>query len=344
VVRVVNASLRRAQLQAKIGIGMTPHVFSEAIQRGEIGHAGLSSSLRLLAKGLGINLEKTSEAFTPLIADRPTSSSVLGPVKAGSVRGIYQIARGYRARREVITLELTMALDEPDPRDTIDIVGEPPLHFEGELPGDSCTVATVLSAISVIVTMPAGLRTVLDVPLEQPEEPQSSKDTPPLKRRGRDVTQLPTKGRERIIDAPRVAPIEAPSESSKRASAKAKRPESGAKKSPHATKAAARSKKPKKSPRRRAARTTSKSVQKKTARAAKRAPAKPAPRASELRRSASRPVVAESGVAVAPSRGRASKDAQPTIVAGGARAHAGAKANGKSGAAANGDLRKKSQA
>jgi 4-hydroxy-tetrahydrodipicolinate reductase len=192
VVRVVNASTRRAQLQAKIGVGMTPHQFSESIQRGEVGHAGLSSSLRLLAKGLGIVLEKTSEAFTPIIAEQATSSSILGPVKAGAVRGIYQIARGYRARREVITLELTMALDEPNPRDTIDIVGEPPLHFEGELPGDSCTIATVLSAISVIVTMPAGLRTVLDLPLEQPEEPLGApKEEPVPSTRPRAQTELP---------------------------------------------------------------------------------------------------------------------------------------------------------
>ena len=42
----------------------------------------------------------------------------------------------------------------------------------GELPGDDCTVATVLSAVSVVVTMSPGLRTVLDVPLERPEEPE----------------------------------------------------------------------------------------------------------------------------------------------------------------------------
>jgi 4-hydroxy-tetrahydrodipicolinate reductase len=195
VVRVVNASTRRAQLQAKIGVGMTPHDFVESIKRGEIGHAGLSASLRLLAKGLGITLEKTSEAFTPIIAEAATNSSVLGPVKAGAVRGIYQIARGYRARREVITLELTMALDEPNPRDTIDIVGEPPLHFEGELPGDLCTVATMLSAISVVVTMPPGLRTVLDVPLEQPEEPVASKE-PLVASRTRGATQLPQRAGE----------------------------------------------------------------------------------------------------------------------------------------------------
>ncbi|MEQ8276680.1 MAG: hypothetical protein RKU31_23620 [Deltaproteobacteria bacterium] len=188
VTRVVDAASRRAQLQAKVGVGMTPHAFTEAIKSGEIGHAGLSASLRLIAKGLGIHLEKTSEAFSPVLAASPTTST-LGTVASGRVRGIYQIARGYRHGREIITLELTMALDEEHARDTIDIVGEPPLHFEGELPGDDCTVATVLSAISVVVTMPPGLRTVLDVPLEQPEEPAPLYDSNPPRRR--DATQLP---------------------------------------------------------------------------------------------------------------------------------------------------------
>lgn len=208
VSRVVNASTRRAQLQAKIGVGMTPHGFSEAIRGGEIGHAGLSASLRLMAKGLGIPLDKTSEAFSPVLAASPTSS-VLGPVPSGRVRGIYQIARGYRARREIITLELTMALDEPSPRDTIDIVGEPPIHFEGELPGDPCTVAAVLSAIYVVVTMPPGLRTVLDVPLEQPEEPPLRSAPQPIPS---DATQIPARVRRgpTVVDAGHAADLGAP--------------------------------------------------------------------------------------------------------------------------------------
>lgn len=185
VARTVDASTRRAQLQAKIGVGRDPAEFSDAIRNGTIGHAGLSASLRLVAKGLGLVLEKTSEAFSPVIAAQELTST-LGPVPAGRVRGIYQIARGYRAGREVVTLELSMALGERRPRDTIDIVGEPPIHFEGELPGDECTVATVLSAISVIVTMQPGLRSVLDVPLEQPEEPPGQVVSPSAA-----TTQLP---------------------------------------------------------------------------------------------------------------------------------------------------------
>ena len=175
VARTVDASTRRAQLQQKVGVGLTPHGFSEAIRHGDVGHVGLAASLNLIARGLGISLDKTAEVFTPVLAASPTTS-VLGAVPSGRVRGTHQVARGYRNGREVITLELTIAIDEPNPRDTIDIVGEPPLHFEGELPGDPCTVAAVLSAIAVVVSMPPGLRTVLEVPLEQPEEPAAPDD------------------------------------------------------------------------------------------------------------------------------------------------------------------------
>lgn len=171
VQRVVDAASRRAQLQVKAGIGMGAKEFVQAMNEGRVGHQGLGASLRLVAKGLGVSLDRTAETLRPLLAETRSESSVLGPVEQGAVRGIYQVARGYRAAHELITLELIIALDEPNARDTIDIIGEPPLHFVGELPGDMCTVATVLSAIPLVVTMIPGLRTVLDLPAEQPEEP-----------------------------------------------------------------------------------------------------------------------------------------------------------------------------
>ena len=171
VQRVVDAASRRAQLQAKAGIGLAPKAFAEALTKGRVGHQGLVASLRLVAKGLGVTLDRVTETVRPLIAETPSGSSVLGPVEAGQVRGVYQVARGYRAGGELITLELVIALDEHHAHDTIDVIGEPPLHFEGELPGDQATIAAVLSAIPLVVHMSPGLRTVLDLPAEQPEEP-----------------------------------------------------------------------------------------------------------------------------------------------------------------------------
>jgi len=179
VQRIVDAASRRAQLQAKAGIGMSAKEFIQAMNEGRVGHQGLGASLRLVAKGLGVSLDRTAETLRPLLAETRSDSSVIGPVEPGGVRGIYQVARGYRAAHELITLELIIALDEPNARDTIDIIGEPPLHFTGELPGDMCTVATVLSAIPLVVTMIPGLRTVLDLPAEQPEEPAPDRGSVP---------------------------------------------------------------------------------------------------------------------------------------------------------------------
>jgi 4-hydroxy-tetrahydrodipicolinate reductase len=199
VTRVVDAASRRSQLQAKAGIGLSAKEFSGAVHEGRVGHAGLGASLRLVAKGLGVALDRTAETLRPLIAETPSASSVLGPVSAGAVRGIYQVARGYRGDTELITLELIIALDEPNARDTIDIVGEPPLHFSGELPGDHCTVATILSAIPLVVNMIPGLRTVLDLPAEQPEEPLDTT----REASSRDSTMLPSSVLDPLTSPPK---------------------------------------------------------------------------------------------------------------------------------------------
>ena len=68
VVRVVDAATRRAQLQMKAGIGMKPRAFSDAMRKGRVGHAGLLGSLRLVAKGLGVVLDKTTESLRPIVS------------------------------------------------------------------------------------------------------------------------------------------------------------------------------------------------------------------------------------------------------------------------------------
>lgn len=167
--RVVDLATRRAQLQAKAGVGLTPAAFKKAMAQGRVGHVGLDASVRLIARGLDLTLEAVSERLEPLVAAEATSSSVLGPLGSGRIRGIRQVARGHFEGQELISLELVMALDEPSPMTTIDIVGIPPLHLECDFPGDACTVASVLSAVGLIVDLKPGLRTVLDLPAARPE-------------------------------------------------------------------------------------------------------------------------------------------------------------------------------
>ena len=90
--RVVDAASRRAQLQTKIGVGMSVADFEKAAERGAIGHAGLLPSLKLLGEGLGITFEGATESIRPLIAETASNASVLGPLAAGKIRGVSVIA------------------------------------------------------------------------------------------------------------------------------------------------------------------------------------------------------------------------------------------------------------
>ena len=63
--------------------------------------------------------------------------------------------------KEVLTLELQMYVGARDPRDVIEIVGEPPLRLaiEGGVPGDAATPA-IREHITAAGRMPGGLHTM----------------------------------------------------------------------------------------------------------------------------------------------------------------------------------------
>ncbi len=164
--RVVDASGRRAALQRKIGAGLSEEAFHEAAERGEVGHVGLAESAALVAAGVGLPLEEVDEELVPLVAqeDQPAREGVAG-VRRGEVAGVQQTARVFAGEREVVRLELTIAIGAEDPRDEVELDAEPPLRLvvPGGIPGEPATVAAVLNAVSPATEL-RGLVTVLDLP------------------------------------------------------------------------------------------------------------------------------------------------------------------------------------
>ncbi len=164
--RVVDASGRRPALQRKIGAGLSEEAFHEAAERGEVGHVGLAESAALVAAGLGLPLDEVDEELVPLVAqdDQPAGSGA-GAVQRGQVAGVQQTARVFAAEREVVRLELTLAMGAEDPRDEIALDADPPVRVlvPGGVPGEPATVAAVLNAVSAVVEL-RGLVTVLDLP------------------------------------------------------------------------------------------------------------------------------------------------------------------------------------
>jgi 4-hydroxy-tetrahydrodipicolinate reductase len=87
------------------------------------------------------------------------------PVAKGAVAGIRQVARGWQEGREVVRLEVELAVGARDPRDEILIEADPPLRLlvPGGLPGDAATAWSIVHAAGAI-PMLQGLVTVLDLP------------------------------------------------------------------------------------------------------------------------------------------------------------------------------------
>lgn len=165
-VRRLDASLRRGQLQRKIGAGLAVNAFEQRATRGELGHSGLAESVAMLARGLGRDVAPgtVEETLEPVIADRPMPSSV-GLIGPGDVAGVHHVAMwagpGLR-----VELDLTMAVGLADPRDKIVLSGPVQLCLKipGALPGDSATVAALLNHLHPIHHATPGLKTMLDMP------------------------------------------------------------------------------------------------------------------------------------------------------------------------------------
>ncbi len=163
-VRVVDVARRRPALQRKVGVGLSEEEFQAAYDRAEIGHVGLVHSAALVAEScLGLEEYEVDEELAPLVADEDADAGV--PVRRGQVAGIQQTARVYAEDREVVRLELTIAVGAEDPRDEVELDADPPVRVlvPGGVDGDTATATAVANAIPAVVER-HGLLTVLDLP------------------------------------------------------------------------------------------------------------------------------------------------------------------------------------
>lgn len=166
VLRVVDAARRRGPLQRKVGAGLTPAQFAERVDAGTVRHVGLPESLHMLATGLGWMLDHMDDRIEPVLAEQPITTDVV-QVAAGQVAGVRQVARGFIGEREVLNLELRMYVGAPDPQDTVEIDGTPPVRMSvaGGLHGDIATAAIAINAIPAVMRATPGLATMRDISL-----------------------------------------------------------------------------------------------------------------------------------------------------------------------------------
>jgi 4-hydroxy-tetrahydrodipicolinate reductase len=166
VLRVVDAAARRGPLQKKVGAGLASEAFYSRVRDGSVRHVGLPESLHMIATALGWTLDGEDDLIMPMIAEHEIVTEHVR-VAPGQVAGVRQVARGYVGEREVITLELRMYVGAPDPQDTVEVDGDPPVRMTvaGGLHGDIATAALAVNAARSVQRAPAGLMTMSDLPL-----------------------------------------------------------------------------------------------------------------------------------------------------------------------------------
>jgi len=164
--REVDAGLRRLPLQQKVGAGISEQEFAEKKATGMFGHIGLVESVRMVASGLGWNIDRIEEHLDPVISDKEVVTPFL-TVHEGDVAGIHHHAYGYDGDELLLTLDLKMFVGAEDPRDAVKVDGDPPMDLvvRGGIFGDTATVATLINGIPQVFDAAPGLKTVKDVPL-----------------------------------------------------------------------------------------------------------------------------------------------------------------------------------
>jgi 4-hydroxy-tetrahydrodipicolinate reductase len=164
VTRVVDAATRRLPLQRKIGAGLSKGEFHQQLASGRFGHIGLRESVTLVARALGLEVDRVDQTVEPVFAPEDLKTPFL-TVKEGQVAGLRSHGHGWAGKRPLVHLDLSMYVGAPDPRDEVVLESTPPVHlrFVGGIAGDEATAALLVNNVHGAVAARPGLRSVLEV-------------------------------------------------------------------------------------------------------------------------------------------------------------------------------------
>jgi 4-hydroxy-tetrahydrodipicolinate reductase len=153
------------------GVGTTVEQFEKGVADGSIvGHIGFPESIHLIARALGWEVERIEETREPIVTqvERSTPHVHVAP---GDVAGCRHIGRGYvggELRIELIhPQQIHPELEGQETGDYIEIHGDPDVNMANkpEIPGGKGTYASTGNYIPLMKDAPAGMLTVVDMPL-----------------------------------------------------------------------------------------------------------------------------------------------------------------------------------
>lgn len=153
------------------GVGTTVAEFEAGVADGSIvGHIGFPESIALIGKALGWKFDRVEETREPIVTTVERSTPHV-TVKPGDVAGCKQIGRGYINGELKIELihpqQIHPEMEGVNTGDYIKVFGDPNVNMVNspEIPGGKGTYASTGNYIPLIVDAPAGMLTVVDLPL-----------------------------------------------------------------------------------------------------------------------------------------------------------------------------------
>ena len=158
--RVVNCSLRRRQLQMKVGAGLSVDQFKASLGNKIFGHLGLMESAALVADSIGMIPDRITQSLEPVIAEQAVQSEYV-KVRPGEVSGMRQVVRCLSKGNECVWLEVGFFVGAMEPKDQIVIKGMTDIDvtIKDGIAGDQATVAILINAIAPILEAKPGLLT-----------------------------------------------------------------------------------------------------------------------------------------------------------------------------------------
>ena len=153
------------------GVGTTVEQFEKGIAAGTIvGHIGFPESIGLIARALNWDIDSVVETREPIVTtvERSTPHVHVAP---GDVAGCRHIGRGYSSGELKIELihpqQIHPELEGIETGDYIEIKGDPDVNMSNkpEIPGGKGTYASTGNDIPLMKAAPAGMLTVVDMPI-----------------------------------------------------------------------------------------------------------------------------------------------------------------------------------
>ena len=157
VQRTLDASVFGRDVHRSLGVGYTEAEFRRAVRSRKVrGHVGFAESARIIADGMGLEVERFEEEIEPVLADRV---HVLAgyTIEPSETAGVVQLATARVGGREWLRFELSLHVAPGEvgweTRDRIRICGanELDLTMEPGMPAVSTTAALLVNAVPAVL-------------------------------------------------------------------------------------------------------------------------------------------------------------------------------------------------